>query len=145
MVRKRDGGMTKTGTIACAALVLALTLLLCGCAQKQATTEIFAMDTVMQLTAYGSGAERALGVAEGELARLDAELSAQRTSSEIAKLNAGGACENKEVLRVLARALEIAERTDGAYDPTVYPLMQLWGFGTERAHVARSAMNGFPP
>ena len=28
MVRKRDGGMTKTGTIACAALVLALTLLL---------------------------------------------------------------------------------------------------------------------
>ena len=64
MVRKRDGGMTKTGTIACAALALALTLLLCGCAQKQATTEIFAMDTVMQLTAYGSGAERALGVAE---------------------------------------------------------------------------------
>lgn len=135
MVRKRDGGMTKTGTIACAALALALTLLLCGCAQKQATTEIFAMDTVMQLTAYGSGAERALGVAEGELARLDAELSAQRTSSEIAKLNAGGACENEEVLRVLARALEIAERTDGAYDPTVYPLMQLWGFGTENAHV----------
>ena len=135
MVRKRDGGMTKTGTIACAALVLALMTLLCGCAQKQATTEIFAMDTVMQLTAYGSGAERALGVAEGELARLDAELSAQRTSSEIAKLNAGGACENKEVLRVLARALEIAERTDGAYDPTVYPLMQLWGFGTENAHV----------
>ena len=77
MVRKRDSGMTKTGTIACAALALALTLLLCGCAQKQATTEIFAMDTVMQLTAYGSGAERALGVAEGELARLDAELSAQ--------------------------------------------------------------------
>ena len=135
MVRKRDGGMTKTGTIACAVLALALTLLLCGCAQKQATTEIFAMDTVMQLTAYGSGAERALGVAEGELARLDAELSAQRTSSEIAKLNAGGACENEEVLRVLARALEIAERTDGAYDPTVYPLMQLWGFGTENAHV----------
>ena len=28
MVRKRDGGMTKTGTIACAALALALTLLL---------------------------------------------------------------------------------------------------------------------
>lgn len=135
MVRKRDGGMTKTGTIACAALALALLTLLCGCAQKQATTEIFAMDTVMQLTAYGSGAERALGVAEGELARLDAELSAQRTSSEIAKLNAGGACENEEVLRVLARALEIAERTDGAYDPTVYPLMQLWGFGTESAHV----------
>ena len=135
MVRKRDGGMTKTGTIACAALALALTLLLCGCAQKQASTEVFAMDTVMQLTAYGSGAERALGVAEGELARLDAELSAQRASSEIAKLNAGGACENEEVLRVLARALEIAERTDGAYDPTVYPLMQLWGFGTESAHV----------
>ena len=27
MIRKRDGGMTKTGTIACAALVLALWML----------------------------------------------------------------------------------------------------------------------
>ena len=77
MVRKRDGGMTKTGTIACAALALALTLLLCGCAQKQATTEIFAMDTVMQLTAYGSGAERALGVALGA-ARVERDCKAQR-------------------------------------------------------------------
>lgn len=130
---RRDGKMTKRGKILLA--VLAMLLLLCGCAKRQATTEFFAMDTVMQLTAYGSGAERALAVAEGELARLDAELSAQRTSSEIAKLNASGACENAETLEVLARALEIARRTRGAYDPTVYPLMQLWGFGTEGTKV----------
>ena len=121
------------------ALALAAALLFGGCAAKQASTELFAMDTVMQLTAYGKDAERALGVAGGELARLDAELSAQRTSSEIAKLNASGACENAETLEVLTRALEIAWRTDGAYDPTVYPLMQLWGFGTDAAHVPQES------
>ena len=125
--------MRRRGNIFLAAM--AGLLLLCGCAKRQATTELFAMDTVMQLTAYGKDAERALGVAEGELARLDAELSAQRSSSEIAKLNASGTCENAETLEVLGRALEIARRTDGAYDPTVYPLMQLWGFGTEDAKV----------
>ena len=137
--RAPDGGqragMTKKGKKIRLLAALLVVLLLSGCAGKEASVQCFAMDTVMQLTAYGSGAERALAVAQGELARLDAELSAQRTSSEIAKLNASGVCENAETLEVLARALEIARRTQGAYDPTVYPLMQLWGFGTQQAHV----------
>ena len=127
--------MTKTGKLSLAVTALALAALLCGCGQKSASTEFFAMDTVMQLTAYGAHAERALSVCEGEIARLDAKLSAQSENSEIAKLNAGGVCEDSETLLLLGKALEIARRTQGAYDPTVYPLMTLWGFGTEHAQV----------
>ena len=125
--------MTKKGKLLTA--VLALLLLLSGCAQRKASTEFFAMDTVMQLTAYGAQAERALGICEGEIASLDAKLSAQSAASEISRLNDGGRCEDEETLELLGDALQIARRTNGAYDPTVYPLMQLWGFGTDHAKV----------
>jgi thiamine biosynthesis lipoprotein len=36
-----------------------------------------------------------------------------------------------EFYRVLKHALELAEQTDGAYDPTVGPLVNLWGFGPD--------------
>ena len=130
--------MTKTGKIL-RGLLLAALLLLCGCSAQKASTEFFAMDTVMQLTAYGAYADAAVDAAEVEIARLDAKLSAQNVNSEIAKLNAGGCCEDDETLRVLASAYQIAALTEGAYDPTVYPLMQLWGFGTEHAQVPQQA------
>ena len=117
--------MTKTGKILRGLLLVVLLPLLCGCGAKKASTEFFAMDTVMQLTAYGTYADAAVEAAEVEIARLDAKLSAQNVNSEIAKLNAGGCCEDDETLRVLASAYQIAALTEGAYDPTVYPLMQL--------------------
>lgn len=118
-----------------ALLAPVLCMVLCGCAPKARSTEFFAMDTVMQLTAYGKNAEEALARCEETIASLDQKLSAQREGSEIAKLNGGGVCEDGETLEALAAAREIARQTDGAYDPTVYPLMTLWGFGTENAHV----------
>ncbi len=132
---RRDSGMTKTGKYIAALLALVLCAALCGCAPKASTTEFFAMDTVMQLTAYGKNAQAAIDRCEEEIAALDRKLSAQSAASQIAKLNDGGSCEEPDTLEVLADALEIARRTDGAYDPTVYPLMTLWGFGTETAHV----------
>ena len=31
--------------------------------------------------------------------------------------------------RVIASAIDVAKRTDGALDPTISPLIELWGFG----------------
>ena len=132
---RQDRGMTKTGKMKWALPALMLLGLLCGCAPQKASTEFFAMDTVMQLTAYGANAGKALPACEEEIAKLDAKLSAQNEESSLARLNGGEACEDAEVLEVLADAIAIARRTNGAYDPTVYPLMQLWGFGTDDAHV----------
>ena len=91
---RQDAGMTKTGKILWGILLAALLPLLCGCSAKKTSTEFFAMDTVMQLTAYGTYADAAVDAAEVEIARLDAKLSAQSASSEIAKLNVGGFCED---------------------------------------------------
>ena len=38
---------------------------------------------------------------------------------------------SSETVEVVASALKIAERTSGAFDPTVGPLVNLWGFGPD--------------
>lgn len=40
-----------------------------------------------------------------------------------------------ETAKVVATALEIAERTSGAFDPTVGPVVNLWGFGPDKSRM----------
>jgi thiamine biosynthesis lipoprotein len=64
-----------------------------------------------------------------ELDRLDMMLSDWKASSELTKFNRSEATEGDvapEFAKVLARALDVARRTDGRFDPTVGPLVALW-------------------
>ena len=107
-------------------LALLLFFTLCGCGAQRQTGEWFAMDTVMTAAVYGSA--DALDAVEAETYRLDALLAAQKDDSEIAAVNDGAEVVPEETAALLRRALEIAAETNGAYDPTVYPLMRAWGF-----------------
>ena len=107
-------------------LTLLLFFTLCGCGAQRQAGEWFAMDTVMTAAVYGSA--DALDAVEAETYRLDALLAAQKDDSEIAAVNDGAEVVSEETAALLRRALEIAAETNGAYDPTVYPLMRAWGF-----------------
>ena len=107
-------------------LTLLLFFTLCGCGAQRQTGEWFAMDTVMTAAVYGSA--DALDAVEAETYRLDALLAAQKDDSKIAAVNDGAEVVSEETAALLRRALEIAAETNGAYDPTVYPLMRAWGF-----------------
>ncbi|MBK8978389.1 MAG: FAD:protein FMN transferase [Planctomycetes bacterium] len=69
---------------------------------------------------------------EAVLGEVDAIFSTWNPASEISRLNAGSPVGRREVSaefgRVLALSLDIATATDGAYDPTARPLLQLFGF-----------------
>jgi thiamine biosynthesis lipoprotein len=66
-----------------------------------------------------------------EIQRLDALLSVGDADSEISKLNATGTGTlSAESAAMVEMALELYENTDAAFDVTVYPLMELWGFTT---------------
>ncbi|MBQ0000410.1 MAG: FAD:protein FMN transferase, partial [Clostridiales bacterium] len=94
-------------------------------------------DTIMTLTAYGKNGEKAVEEAVEEINRLDALLSTGKEDSEISVLNANGSGEVSEDTEILLkRSLEINEQTDGLFDCTIYPLMELWGFPTGEYHVA---------
>lgn len=90
---------------------------------------VFAMNTVMNLRAFGDSAKEAVDAAEEEINRLDSLLERGSETSEIYRLNEAGTAEvSQETAEVIERALEIAESTDGAFEPTIAPAADLWGF-----------------
>lgn len=114
------------------ALVLAM---LCGCGASEkpnkVTSTVFAMDTVMTLTAYGEYAPAALEASESRIHHLESLLSVSREESDIYKLNRDGEAVVSEACGcLLSKAKEMSENTGGAFDVTIYPLMELWGFPT---------------
>ena len=103
---------------------------------KEASKDIFAMDTYMTVTAYGDQAQEAVNEAGAEIERLDNMLSTGNEESEIAKLNQSrSATLSEDAGYLVERALELNEETGGAFDIAIYPIMEAWGFPTQNYQV----------
>lgn len=67
------------------------------------------------------------------LERINALMSTYRTDSELSRFNSNPATDwipvSKELAKVVDEAVKTSERSDGAFDVTVGPLVNLWGFG----------------
>ncbi len=123
------------------AMLLAITLLAaCAPAASQAhTATLFAMDTVMDLSAYGEQGEIALDNAQDLIRELEGLLSTTREGSEIYALNHGETVALSPSTReLLDRALALCGDTGGALDITIYPVVRAWGFTTEEYQVPDS-------
>lgn len=82
----------------------------------------------------------------GIQARLDtvvAQMSTWEPDSDLSRFNAASAGTRQplppEMQQVMQAALALAEDTDGAFDPTVGPLVNLWGFGPDGGRMAPDA------
>lgn len=97
----------------------------------EVTKTVYAMDTAMLLKAYGENAEAALDDAETEILRLDDKLRRGNPESEIYKVNAEKSAEvSEDTAGLVSDALDICASTDGAFDISIAPVMDLWGFYT---------------
>ena len=127
--------------LALAALALAAALLLvraggrrAGAPEKAPQTFSWpAMGTVATLTtrAEGAAAERARTLAADAFRLVETNLSVFAPDSAVARLNRGEevrVSSDAPLAQVLRFALETAEASGGAFDPTVNPLMRAWGF-----------------
>lgn len=114
--------------------LLACAALLCGCARTEGEAkeyrQVYAMDTVFELTVYGENASAALDSAEAEIRRLEKIFSVRDEAAEACRLNADGHLESAsdELIEAITRSAEVSEQTLGAFDITVYPLMCAWGY-----------------
>lgn len=103
-----------------------------------ASKEFFAMDTYMEVDAYGDNGEKAVAKAEKEVNKLDSILSTGKSTSEISKLN-----KNKKqvvsanTMSLIKESIKISKETNSAFNPTIYPLMELWGFTTKNYYVPK--------
>ncbi len=139
--RRRKRVLRQTALLLCGFLLLACS----GCGGAVSNTQeegshrtLFAMDTIMDLRAYGPHADEGIRDAVEEITELDSELSAEDESSPVYALNhaQGAALEMPDsFLEILGKAEEIYVRSSGALDLSVYPLSELWGFvGLEDSH-----------
>lgn len=67
---------------------------------------------------------------KAELLRVDASMSVFNPQSTISKINSGVSSKADFMLYdVLQKARQVSENTNGAFDVTVMPLVNAWGFG----------------
>lgn len=111
--------------------------LLSGCdrATPYMTLEGATMGTYYRVTARCPGRTTAgvRALLEAELEQVNAEMSTYRADSELSRFNdsapGGWFPVSAELATVIRAAAEISERSAGAFDVTVAPLVNLWGFG----------------
>lgn len=113
--------------VLCAAVLLPL----CACGRDEPVyKQLFAMDTVMTLTAYGKNAEAGLDAASGVISALDKALDPDRDGSSAALLNSangGDVIVTGQVADMLNTALEVCKSSGGALDLSVYPVYLAYG------------------
>ena len=113
-------------------LIAALCLCLTGCGKQttEATAQIFAMDTVMEVAAYGEHAEQAVKYTEKRIEELENRLSRTKAHSLVSGLNRDGSIRHLtyDYWNLIARAKEYQDATNGAFDITIAPVMDAWGF-----------------
>ncbi|HEY6125756.1 MAG TPA: FAD:protein FMN transferase [Steroidobacteraceae bacterium] len=126
-------------------IVAAAGLALAACAARPPVTgEVLisgqTMGSAWTAKVVGAAPGSAAELQAGAQARFDAvnlALSTYRADSALSQFNADESGEwvsvDPELATVLAYALSLAERSGGAYDVTVGPLVNLWGFGPEPA------------
>lgn len=114
-------------------MITAALLILEGCSDsgtsnlQPAERDVFAMDTYMNLKAYGEQSDIALYVAADEISRLEKLLSVTDENSDIWKINHANGNRvdvDEDVIRILHTAIEIGNQTEGALDITMYPVLK---------------------
>lgn len=99
----------------------------------QSTQEIFAMDTYMSLTAYGSNSEEAVSKAVQEINRLDAMFSVGNEDSDVTKINENGSGEvSEETAFIMNRAMQVSEKLMGL---SILRYILLWSCGDLRQRI----------
>lgn len=126
-------------------IIMAAVFLISGCSglkdkndtQKDSgeivTREVFAMDTYMTLKAYGNTAAAAMDEACNIITLLENRLSVTVENSDVWNINHSDGntvhiCD--DTVKIIDKAIEIGNATDGALDITIYPVLKEWGFTT---------------
>lgn len=113
------------------AFCFALQLSSCNKTPEEHTADIYAMNTLISITAWGEEGKNAIARGKEYLYAIDNQFSTTRSNSELAQFNSQSGVWvdlSLEMQELLYFSREMAEDTGYAYDPTVSPIVKAWGF-----------------
>ena len=126
-------------------LIIVLSLLLAGCGNSEETVQenlnqtTYALGTVININLYDQGNQEIMDEMIAKVAEIEKLMSAQQEASEISEVTRQAGISpvavSEETFSVVSRALHYAEVSGGRFDPTIGPIVDLWGIGTEDARV----------
>jgi FAD:protein FMN transferase len=132
---------THRGGPAAAWLILGFALALTGCAPEPEQISLSGptMGTLYSVKVVapprGLDAAALRSTIDDVLARVDVEMSGYRPDSEVSRFNASGSTDwfavSFDLEHVVKTAIDVSTRSGGAFDITVAPLVEAWGFGAE--------------
>ena len=102
-------------------------------ADTEKSADIFAMDTYMNIKAYGRDAEAAVSEAEARIYALEQTFSVTNDTSDIRKINTAGGepvTVSADTVSVLQTAQAMHRESGGAFSISLYPVLRAWGFTT---------------
>jgi len=123
--------------------VISLMLLLASCAATDNTTSesitTFALDTVITINLYDEGSEAIFTRMTNRINEIEALMSKHIEGSEVDLINQNAGIKptvvSQDTYKVIERALMYAKLSKGSFDPTIGPIVDLWGIGTEEVRV----------
>lgn len=117
-------------------ILLVMLLLLAGCGHSngdQFEAEEYAMGTVISQTVYGPNARKAGGEVFVRIKNLEEIMSFNVPRGDIYRINQSAGVKAVEIdgdtVKVLKTALLFAELSNGAFDPTIGPVVNCWSIG----------------
>ena len=113
-----------------------LSILLSGCGRELSRTE-FLLGTVCTIRIWG-GNEADLDAAFDRIREIEELMSRHIPGSDVNRISTGGpggTLVDTSTCTVIRRALDFGRLSGGLFDITLAPVVDLWGFGTDRAAV----------
>lgn len=118
-------------------LVISIFLFI-SCSEKNNTLSFTAMDTFMTIRSSGKNCVNANKAAQARVEKIENLISVTKESSEIYRLNhklTESFELSDETFYLMKYALDGAYKSNGAFNPALYPVTKEWGFTTKQYQV----------
>jgi thiamine biosynthesis lipoprotein len=120
-------------------ILLILTGTLEGCSKPEPVQAEFVLGTVCTISLYDKGKPQVYRKIFARFREIENRMSVTLVGTDVDQVNANAGIEpaavHPDVFEVIEQAVHYAEISEGAFDPTVGPLVSLWGIGGDNPRV----------
>ena len=97
------------------------------------------MDTAVTLSAYGENSKEAVEESFKKLDEINEMASVSISTSDVYKINSASGKSyvkvHPEIFKMIKNSIEYSQLSDGAWDITLGPIINLWGIGTDKERI----------